>query len=80
MTNKQLEELGFYQEGNHIKQIHGYGEVDMDLGWFGLKVDIKHLTPAMLIRIIYEAGQKNGRKIGANNIRQQIADILTIEE
>jgi len=80
MTEKELEQLGFHRQGSYINQI--YGEFDkMDLGWFGVRVDdLKTLTPAELVRKVYEIGMTNGRKDGANSIRQSIHELLKIDE
>ena len=81
MTDKHLEELGFYMCGGRLNQIGGFGHVDMELGPFGLHVkDFKTLTALELIEMIYEAGKKEGYKKGGNSVRYQIHDILKIED
>lgn len=81
MNRKQLEELGFYSNSsNTIDQTHDSGLVEMDLGWFGLRVDLKTLTPKELVAKIYEKGHEVGFKKGKNDIRQSINNLLEIEE
>lgn len=79
MTEKELEELGFYKQGNFINQMQGIHD-KMDLGWFGLRVDLKTLTPADLVRMIYDQGRKIGYKEGSNSVKYAIKDLLTPEE
>lgn len=82
MTEEKLEELGLYKSGNFVKQIHG-DYLKMDLGWHGLRVNLKEITPAELVREIYEAGKaegyENGRKSVINSFKQ-LFDLERSEE
>lgn len=80
MTEKELNKFGFYSTGSHINQIHKKEVDEMDLGWLGLKVNLKSLTPSELVHKIYNRGKEVGYKQGANSIKKAINDILKDEE